>query len=185
MSGSYIINKLFLALSDLTDNDLRRLLSILRRNDAITELAKVVESILSLRRIERPDAVRWQEGQDAESSLAGEGPSEKSGDNESPNGRSFDELERAIQTLLDNRQAFPTTKDVVDVVNSEFQCGIDYDSYRKRGRRDVIKRCRADLQLLPKRKQISLMKAFFQKHAEMDKYARLFKILAGYEQNPR
>jgi hypothetical protein len=74
---------------------------------------------------------------------------------------------------------------VVEAVNSEFQCGLNYSDYRKRGRKDVIKKCLSHLSNLPERKQISLIKSFFakvyQKHGELDQYRNFFRILAGYE----
>jgi hypothetical protein len=187
MEDKYVLNKLAEALTNLSDKDLHKLAAIVKHPAAVVELGNLIESILALRKTERNIISSTEKRKESKIS-AGETRAygtESNIKNDRFYIRSVEDVKKVFKTLLENRNFFPGTKDVVEAVNSEFQCGINYSDYRKRGRKDVIQTCLSHLANFPERKQISLIKSFFgkvyQKHGELDQYRNFFRILAGYE----
>jgi len=92
---------------------------------------------------------------------------------------------KVLTSLLEDRQTFPGTVDVVRAVQTWFGFDIDYGRYRKSGRRDLIRACRRRLQDLSGPAQARLLHAFMRKyaprHTATDVYQRLFRILAGHD----
>jgi hypothetical protein len=187
MEDKYVLNKLVRALSNLPDNDLRKLASVLRQPGIGEELGKLIESVFALRKAER-NIISHTDKKEEFATEVVRGRIDRANLNIRDNHlfiRSIGDVRNTFETLLENKDLFPSTKDVVEAVNSEFQCGINYADFRKRGRKDVIKKCLSQLEKLPNGKQISLIKSFFYKvyreHGELEQYRKFFRILAGYE----
>lgn len=187
MENKYVLIKLVGALNTLSDSDLSRLAVLLKQPKVNEALVKLIENTLELRmaeRTSRPDK-RYEDASEVteEQRTIERNSIGLRGDQVGV--QAVEDVQSAFVTLLQDRSLFPSTKDVVDAVNRVFQWGIDYEEFRKRGRRDLINKYLHRLSLYPDNRRIKLLKSFFyevsQKAVKVDKYSELFKILAGYE----
>ena len=90
-----------------------------------------------------------------------------------------------LDRYLNDRNIFPSTMDVINFANSIFDCRINYEQFRRRGRRDLIKKVLKHLFELPISLRESMLKNFFSKlqsaNNESSAYQELFKILTRNE----
>lgn len=187
MENQYVLNKLVNALSILSDSDLRQIAHILKQPNVNEELAKLIESTLALRSAETGTR-RREASEAARKSRRDERKAKRNNltaqDRHTPID-SMEDIQNSVVALLEDRKLFPSTRDVVDSVNKSFQCAIEYEKFRKRGRKPVIRKCLRHLSDFPIRNQIHLLRSFLHKVREesgaLDQYRELFRILAGYD----
>jgi hypothetical protein len=172
MQREYVIEKLVSALRRLSDEELYALSQLLRYSDVAHIFGEIVDRMIRLRGIERerrPES-RVLEGQNSRK------PSRASrmGVTEPVEARFFN--------LLNDRQLFPSTKDVVDVLNDVFNLGLRYEDYVKHGRRDLIQRCWNHLQAMPVNERRRLLRVLSERgesqSAGSEGYHELFRILS-------
>lgn len=186
MEGKDVLTKLVSALNNLSDDDLHQLTALLAQPKANKALVKLIESTLALRYAERKSKSEIRKP-----SYTVRRKDREIGSNDANlvhnrlSVRSMDELKNTFVTFLEDRNLFPSTRDVVDVVNKALHRGIAYEDFRKRGRKDLIRKCWTYLTTLPRKRQIEMLKTLFYsipKEPEGIKpYRELFKILARYE----
>jgi len=178
----------------LDDSDLRQMRSLLAQPGVTEALTQQVESILALRRAERTVTLsKTHEGtsrrRDAVNTARGNlrTPAVKinGGADVRVRGSSSARIKESLSAILENKQVFPSRKDVVDSVNAAFECKFDYSLLHKQSRRDVIRRCWSHLQSYPEGKRLAMIETFFQKYASValqpDGYRDLFRILTRHE----
>jgi len=185
MGKNYVLNKLMRALNTLSDSELSRLAALFSQPSINIEFVTLIESTLALRKAERSIGSEKLYGA-IKNNLKGKTQSESEVSAQIDHRiHSFEDVQNTFTSLLVDKKLFRSTKDVVDAVNTSFSCDIDYEKYRRRGRKPVIKKCLKYLSGQPLRKQIGLMRSFLQKISEeskaLDQYRELFGILAGYD----
>lgn len=184
MRNKYILNKLIESLWNLQESDLRKLAAILANPEGNEALLKLIEGTLAFRsaaRKSRFDVIHEKAQPNREEVRAREGKviTQNRLNIES---LSINDIRNQFKLFLSDKKILPSTKDVVEAVNSAFNFGIEYNNYYKRGRRDLIQRCMRELGYLPQKQQLKLMKSFFsqvsEKYNGVDAYQKLFRILA-------
>jgi len=172
MQREYVIEKLVSAMSHLSDQDLSSLAELFRCEDVAQVFREVVERMIHLRRIEQERR--------GESSLR-----EEQASRSRARARRMGATEPAevkFLALLDNRTLFPSTRDVIDVLNDIFDLGLRYDDYQKEGRRDLIQRCWRHFQRMPLTERRRVLRALSQRSegpsSTAEGYHELFRILS-------
>lgn len=187
MENQYVLNKFVNALNTLSDADLRHLARMLKQPKVNEDLARLIESTLALRHAERNSKLQKGDGASYRNRMAharAETTNLAARGYEVPI-RSMEDVKNTFIGLLEDRNLFRSTRDVVDSVNTSFQCGIEYEKFRKRGRRPVIRKCLQHLSGFPVSKQIEVLRSFLNKISDeasrLEQYRELFRFLAGYE----
>lgn len=183
--NKFVFPKLVNALLGFSDRQLRELKALLRRPRSGSAVIKQIDSILELRAEER--AIRSSSNKRPNPMISEQKWHVDSAALESSQigHRLPDNLRSNLTAILENRRLFPGTKDVIQVVNTYFNCEFDYATFRKRGRKDLIQRCWSHLESLPgkhrKRMIGSFIRRFAAEFSDSDAYRDLFKILTGNE----
>lgn len=183
MTSEYVLNKLVDALNDLPDEDLVSLAALLRQPAADKTLAMLIENTLALREAERRSRTVSRKmpisPERHKAQLLG-GNSKIISSHQRQIG-SLKDVAGSLAKLLQDRNLFPSTKDVINAINGAFDLKINYEEFRKRGRRDLIQRCLSYVSELRESKQIDRLESFLkqipQSRLEMDQYRSLFRIL--------
>ena len=187
MNNKYILSKLTNALNSFSDGDLRQLAALFSQPKVGEALVKLIDSTLALREAERKSKKRAQEITIHEAKPEKEAFRRK--DQPIANSRrknnAMSELRDNFVTVLNDRTLFPSTKDVVEVVNETLDCGVRYETFYRRGRAALINKCIHHLDTFPKQQQLNMLKSFFSKIEDrpsgMEQYQRLFRLLTGDE----
>lgn len=172
METEYVIHKLISSLSRLSDGELHDLADLLHRDDVGDAFERIVQNTIQLRRAERSRRSRATHG---ETHFVG--ASERKQPvraSEHPRDKFF--------AFLNDRRLFPSTRDVVQVLNDAFELSFRYEDYRKRGRRDLIQKCWRqfeDMPLTERRKVLRLLSRRTPHHPfSSEGYHELFRILS-------
>lgn len=190
MESQSVLNKLFNTLGNLSDDDLRKLAELFRYQNTSKAFVKMIESALGFRDATHGNKMPLREQRAKHNSIE-EFEVQRSAVYHEPvnyisRGRTSKKMLYAgVASALEDRDLFPSTKDVAEVVNSQFNCGIEYEDFQKRGRRDIIGKCMQNLRKLPEKDQYTLLRDFFHKiitdRSGMNQYRELFRILTSYE----
>ncbi len=172
MQREYVIEKLVSALHRLSNEELHALSELLRYSDIAYTFGEVVDRMIRLRELELerlPESRVPKEEIPRRFSRV-----RRMGVTEPIEARFFD--------LLNNRRLFPTTKDVVDVLNDVFNLGFRYEDHLKHGRRDLIHRCWNHLQAMPVNERRRVLRALSERNQSQapgsEGYHELFRILS-------
>ena len=172
MQNDHVIEKLVHGLSRLSERELRRLVELFYRHDVAEAFREVVERMIVLRQAEE---------ERRKSSALGRSR------NRHPLKRGVDvsseePLKQEFLIVLHDRDIFPSTKDVVDVVNDVFGLGLRYEDFRRRGRRDLIQRCWHHFQGMPVDERRRILRTLSRRSkapsASSEGYHELFRILS-------
>jgi hypothetical protein len=180
-----VLRKLIDSLFLFTNEELRTLKAILRQKKALDALTGQIETILILRESDGPtrhSRVREstsrrpiKEVEDDTAAVEG-----KDLTNLSPG-----DLKDAFFKVLQNRELYPTTADVVEALNTHFGCDFQYRAFKKRGRKDLISKCWSFLDSLPDQDRGESLRKFFQEHqikySGSTGYQDLFRVLTDNE----
>lgn len=205
MKNKYLFINLIKALSNLDDQELRRLAAIISGPDAKKVLLQIINATLEFRNAERKsnslelkppiiqnnlslsESVNRKE--DSINIRIKNDNRRRTSDYErdvSKNG--WDEFENVKQELLiifNNRKIYKSTKSVIDEIKESFSIKYEYENFYKRGRRDLLNNFLNDFSKLPVQTRKKMLKDFFQKYDKSDydtnAYKNLFKILVGDE----
>ena len=187
MENEHILNKLMTALNSLSDKELHQLASLFKQQEASQALIKLIESTLALREAERKSKSEIPKKPTEGKEFKGES---REIDNVSIQNRqggvhSMDDIRDTFVALLNDRNIFPSIKNVVKALDASFNWGIAYKNFWKRGRRDLIKKCLRNLDSSTEREQRKMLKFFLSRIekqvGEMGQYRELLRILAGNE----
>jgi len=183
----HVINKLIAAMYDFSDDTLRQLTEILEHPRECTLLQRRIREILALRRTERRTGKEKSNTHVVKENVelvADSNPGIQSARFEAFSGSDVN-LKNMLFDILQDRERFGSTRDVIEAINSFFDCGLDYESFRRRGRRDAIRRCWTQLLNLSKKERSRLLRRFFEAiySQEGDKriYRELFRLLTHHE----
>ena len=172
MGSEHVINKLVANLGRLSDQELRELSELFQQGDVARAFAEVVEKIIYLRRAEHQRSMNAIPIETSVSRKAvGDQPIRPS---EPAKGRFF--------AILNDRTLFPTTRDVVEILNSVFGLELRYKNYRRHGRRDLIQKCWRHLEKMPSFDRRRVLQSLSSKDANSsfrsEGYHELFRILS-------
>lgn len=97
----------------------------------------------------------------------------------------IDSVKKMFFDYLSDRSIYPGTKDVIETLNSSFNCYLEYETFRKRGRKAALTSCWTRLLNMSIEERSNLLKAFFDTHPtngnKPNAYQELFKILTKDE----
>lgn len=86
---------------------------------------------------------------------------------------------------LSDRSIYPGTKDVIKTLKSSFNCHVEYETFRKRGRKAALIHCWNHLLKISASERSNLLKSYFNSRPtsdnNLDAYQELFKILTKDE----
>ena len=172
MGSEYVINNLVASLGRLSDQDLRDLSNLFYDGDVAKAFAEVVEKMIYLRQAERQRSKKFFS---TEASV----PRRAEGDRHT---RPIEPARVRFFAILSDRSLFPATRDVVEVLNNVFGLGLQYENYRKRGRRDLILKCWRHLEKMPLSDRRSVLQSLSSRseHGSFrsEGYHELFRILS-------
>ena len=188
MDNKYILKKLISALNSFSDHELQQLATLFKEPAVNEAIVKVIEGTLALRNVKRKSKIITTIKSSARTEVKRETPEKNNVTaSEIKIGTHYkNQIEQKFAALLANKNLFPSTKDVVNVVNTSFHWRINYIDFYKRGRRDLIQKCIRKLSTYSEREQRKMIKSFLEcvkeQPGEKDQqYRILFKILAGDE----
>jgi hypothetical protein len=172
MGNEYVIEKLISSLSHLSDRELHDLANLFYQRHVAEAFAQIVEKTVYLREAERhkrmpgaPYEIRIVERRE------GRGPVRRS---EPARERFF--------AILNDRDLFPSTRDVVEVLNDVFELGFRYEDYRKRGRKDLIEKCWRHFEGMPLTERRNVLSVLSRRSTDdpfrSEGYHELFRILS-------
>ena len=172
MRNEYVINKLVSNLGRLSDQELQELSNLFYEGDVAKAFAEVVEKIIYLRRAERQRSKKFFS---TEANI----PQRAERDRHISSG---EPARDKFFVILNDRSLFPATRDVVEVLNNVFGLELQYENYRKRGRRDLIKKCWHHFEKMPidKRRRVIQLLSNRSAHGTFrsEGYHELFRILS-------
>ena len=178
MPKLYLTDTLLQSLRTFSDAELRDLEDLLRRPDFRAILADILADLRSLRGTERH----------LSSSRRSTATSDNDADVQPPEiigstSLLYEDAIEAIPRLLSDRSIFPTTRHVLAAINTALPIQLDYDQYRRSGRRPAIRQCTHRLQQMsPKERRSAFHKLvkFAQNMSEhAAPYLQLFSALLG------
>jgi len=188
MREKFLLTKVVDALNWFSDSDLYQLADLLNKPQSTKSLVKIIEKKLALRQTERIRKSELNKISTSKYRREKEAINRKriTAHDDQLSVASMQDILNAFVSSLEDKKIFPSTKDVVNMVNKTFHWEINYEDFRKRGRKAVINKCLSNLAFLPKQKQIRMLGAFFydisfRRMGLKDQYLELFKILSGYE----
>lgn len=172
MKNDYVVDKLISGMGRLSDRELRDLAKLFYQGDVAQVFAKVVEHTIELRRMERKRHT-------------------KEHSNEMYYERNFGGRKHAIASeparekffaFLNERSMFPSTRDVIEVLNDVFEFEFRYEDYRRQGRRGLIQKAWHRFQGMEFRKRRQAIRALSQRSDQSpylsEGYHELFRILS-------
>ena len=172
MEREYVVEKLISALPRLSDQELRALSDLFSYGDVAYIFRVVVEQLIQMRNIERE---RYRDAVHAEERPPGRRSRPKRLDASEP-------AEARFIALLNDRTLFPSTRDVVDVLNDIFGLGFRYEDHQKQGRRDLIQKGWNHLQRMPVNERRRVLRVLSQRDQSRvgasEGYRELFRILS-------
>ena len=170
----YVLSKLISGLPGLSNRELRHLATLLRDPNISSSVARVVDEIIRLRDMEKhlsqgdlsdvPASHHGSGSRDALKLLA-----------ESPAETTHEVFER----ILLDKTAFPSTHDVVEVLNRAFGVSFAYKDFKRSGRRPLINKAWKTLLDRPRRARISALRRLLNaaRPSEASEYRELFTTL--------
>jgi len=190
MEDLALIKKLFNAVSKLSNEDLTRLAELFKHRNTSDAFIKMIETHISFREVMRENKM--------EHDVRAWKYDKMDNDHVQRNGESIEHLKYiprklvskkslwdGVSSALADKELFPTTNDVVEVIKSELHCNVKYEDFYKRGRRDLIGYCMRYLKTRPEKEQYTLLRSFFkriiQERSGMNQYRELFRMLTSYE----
>jgi hypothetical protein len=184
---NHVDNKLIASIHGFSDGDLLQLAEILEHPAESTSLQRMIREILALRKTERKAGKEKSDihvvKDDAEL-VADSNPAIQLPRFEAFIG-SDENLKNMLFDILQDRGLFASTHDVIEAINSFFDCDLDYEGFRRRGRRDAIRRCWTQLLNLPKKERSELLRRFFEaiygQEGDRRIYRELFKLLTNHD----
>ena len=172
---------------DLSDKELRKFATLLSQPMVTRALISLIESSLTIRKAERTSGSQKISTPPIRDSSVITSKSSKNEvvQNGISSRMSVDEARRAFSTLLEDRDLFPSTRDIVDAINLHYDWQISYEKFKKRGRRDLIQICLSRLKTYSDIQQVKKTYLFIERlktqHSGVDHYKNLFNILVGNE----
>jgi hypothetical protein len=180
MENKYVLQKFVKWLNTLPEVELNELADLLSEPKVSRSLIAIIKNTIGLRDFEHNSTRRLivkDKGVGEKSRVMNISPS--------PNIGRFDEVKRKFFEAFEDLSLFPTRKEIVKVMNGIFNCGLEYKNYKKRGRKDLIRKCWNQLSMLPKEEQHKKLKIFVDKISEnnlgRNEYKELFRILSNHE----
>jgi len=180
MENKYVIQKFIKWLNNLPEVELNELADLLSEREGSRSLVAIIRNTIDLRNYERSSSRRLisrDRGLGKESRVINRSPSSNVG--------SVEEVKRKFFEAFEDLSLFPTRKEIINVMNGVFDCGLEYTNYKKRGRKDLISKCWNQLSRLPKEEQHKKLRTFVDKISEnkygRNEYKELFRILANHE----
>jgi hypothetical protein len=174
------VSKIANQLLALSNSELRSLKSVLTKPEGRHVILSLIEQILDLRATQKQKISERNLRQQHEISAASKVVPRQSTQSEY---LSTDDVKEAFISFFSDKNQFTSTQDVVNALNRAFNCHIDYKTFRKRGRRDVINKCWSNLLTLPEKKRTKILSTFFKEQANKktysDAYRELFRILTN------
>ena len=172
MRIEYVIEKLLSSLSRLSDKELHQLADLFCQSDVAETFGKIVENILYLRQLERGSRKRsMPEKMHIVRNIKGK-----------RSVRAGDPVKEKFFAFLNDRTLFPSTRDVVEVLNDVFKLGFRYEDYRKQGRKDLIQKCWRNFECMPLTQRRKVLRSLFQRSTndtfQSEGYEELFRILS-------
>ncbi len=172
MRIEYVIEKLLSSLSRLSDKELHQLADLFCQSDVAETFGKIVENILYLRQLDRSSRKRSTPEKEhivrnikGKRSVLANYPAKKN-----------------FFTFLNDRTLFPSTQNVIDVLNNVFELGFRYEDYKRHGRRDLIQKCWNNFERMPLEQRRKALRSLFQRSAnepfKLEGYNELFRILS-------
>ena len=184
MREEYVVDKLVAALAGMSDLDLRLLASLLAERSVRTSLSTLLDRMIALRKAENESRRRRRATRQATLPY-GSDEVQNSVRPPAQHGRSqaqASELRSVFFGLLQDRDRYPSTRDVLDAMNTSFGMSLEYEKFKRRGRKDAITYCWSRLSDLGEVRRLRLLKRFLSGVAtgpsEKDEYGHLFRILA-------
>jgi len=172
MKTDYVIHKLISSLSRLSDRELHELADLFHRPDVGEVFGRIVEKTIYLRHVERNMRKRITHRETR--SMVTNDQKQWIGAKKHTKDKFF--------AFLNDRSLFPSTRDVINVLNYAFQANFTYEEYRKRGRRDLIQKCWSkfeNMSLIYRRRVLKLLSRRTVDHPHSSEgYHELFKILS-------
>jgi len=171
------LSKFVSALHDLSVSEMENLMSMMRNVNKRNALIKMMKGVLEVR--------RTKSNYNSDDDRMNESSQNQYQRYHVNNRRNIaeEELRELFFNHFNERNRYPSTFDVVNILNNAFSCGINYDKYRKRGRRDAIKYCWSYINKLPNSEKIKVLKNYFQSipqaHEGYKDYLKLFKMLTS------
>ncbi len=178
MKRNYVLNKLVLALAELSDHDLRELSSLLRHPDVSTSIACIIDETIHLREMERRIS---QSGSSISASEAtGEAPSRTGTLGQDKGQQSIRDV---FHRTLSDKGAFPSTRDVVDAINDVLGETFKYQDFKRNGRRPLIRKAWRVLETRSRRSRVSAIRRLMRAvpSPEAKEYRDLFRMLTRNE----
>lgn len=172
MKSDYVVDKLISGMGRLSDRELRNLADLFKQGNTAQVFAEVIENTIRLRRMERE---RHNREYSDEMHIDGRSRErERAFANEPARERFF--------AFLNERSLFPSTRDVVEVLNDVFELELCYEDYRKRGRRDMIRKAWHHFEGMEFRKRRRVLRVLSGRSAQSphlsEGYHELFRILS-------
>lgn len=181
MSSEFVLDKLAAALLTLTDSQLIRLKKLLLNGQVQKAVVNQIESILLTRSAEKSVGGSVLSSPSRVTNADSRDSAESSGRNHSFSHDRESKLKDSFFSLLEDRQFFPSTKDVLQAISQHLKLRYSYEDFKKRGRRDLVSRTWTALQQLSERRRIDLLRDLFETYAAPSEnssaYRDLFEVL--------
>jgi hypothetical protein len=183
MSKPNVLGTLINALDDLPDEELKQLERLLLHPNIAETLRRLVAHTRQLRK------------GDSDLTFATQGTSERPTKSKRPvpavsadatssrpvRSKSKRDVYSIIDVVLSDKIIFPTTKDAVEAVNTEFKLGLDPVSFTRRGRRDLVQRVCTMVKQMPDQGRQAALSSFAERisgsSSQGREYRELFKML--------
>ena len=184
MSGSRPIENVASVLRRLPEGDLLQMAELLEDPSSRSELLKLLQAVLALVRAHAGGVSDAEEPRSAgrpHKAIPAGGSGRRSTEI-----RSTRALSDAVAAFLQNRAVFPSTRDVLAAVNFVLDSRLAYESFRRSGRKALIREFLSRLKQVPSRERHRRVKLLFDRfdrgRPEADEYRDLFRVLTGDEQ---
>ncbi len=184
--NKFVIDKLLAALGKLSDHELMDLATLLDSPSAAMSISNIIREQISLRRFENQKSSLLTEDIDEyEIAPSDFTPSEYYIKKYKEALNTTDQAAEMFASALGDRTLFPTTGDTIAGIQDFSGIRLNYNDYRKEGRKKVIRHFKARMQRMSKKQQQETLLRFFnwlsKLNVSQDDYGQLFRILARNE----
>lgn len=185
MANDYIIQRLISSLGSLSNRELYQLVDIFTKRNVAKIFSKIIHEIIYLREVEnkikRKHSLKSVPVRKRKEVLLSDGIVTPSEILQYPT----EIIKNNFCEVLNNKSSLPSTRDVIEILNKSFPFNLRYESFRRRGRRDLIERCWKYLEETSSEKRHKMLTNFFRltykKSIGSEGYHELFRILSQNE----
>lgn len=189
MKDKHIVDKFISLLSRFSEKELLELRTLFQDPRANKVFLKALDGSLELRRLYSiRSSLEHGLTPNSKKELNNVQKAETSKSSSAKGFRPINGFSHRFAEILQNRNLYPSTKDVVNAINNAFNWEIKYEDFYKRGRRDLIRHCLNRLSDIEEGQRRKMIRSFIsdirsrKDWEELDRhYRELFGILAGDE----